>query len=275
VLCGGSYGMSGAPTLAARAVLRAGGGLCIACLAEKVLPLFAAVFSEATSVPLPCDDNGALIPGAADALAAQWEKADAVALGPGLSRSAGALDFARRVLRECPQPLVVDADALYAVRAIEKEVAARSAPTVLTPHPGEMGELMDMKVAELQQDRLGVAAACAKRYNAVVVLKGSRSVVATPGGRLYINLTGNSGMATGGSGDVLTGTIAGLIAQLKDTQAATLLGVYLHGLAGDLAHATKGNGLIAGDIAEQLPAALVGLEREPPPSINARLTRLE
>lgn len=275
VLCGGSYGMSGAPTLAARAALRSGAGLSIACLPDKILPIFAAAFSEATSHPLPCDENGRLVPEAADCMAVYWKDAHAVALGPGLSRSAGALDFARRVVRECPHPLVIDADALYALRAIEQTLKTRKAPAVLTPHPGEMGELMQMETKDVQADRIGTAIACARKFNAIVVLKGSHSVVALPDGLTYINLTGNRGMATGGAGDVLTGTIIGFIAQLKDAVAATLLGVYVHGLAGDICYRTLGNGLIAGDIADSLPLALQELSRgEGREEINPRLFML-
>jgi NAD(P)H-hydrate epimerase len=198
-----------------------------------------------------------------------------LAIGPGLSRSPSALDFARRLISETPLPVVADADALYALRAIEQQVQAREADTILTPHPGEMGELMQMSVADVQNDRLAVALACAQKFNALVVLKGARSIVALPDGRTFFNLTGNAGMATGGSGDVLTGTIAGLLAQLKDVENATLLGVYLHGLAGDIVYSTKGNGLIAGDIAEALPRAILQLQEPDEPSPNGRLRKLQ
>jgi NAD(P)H-hydrate epimerase len=275
IVIGGSYGMSGAPTLASRAVLRAGAGLCITCLPDKVLSTFAAGFLEATSHPLPCDEKGRLIPEAADALPDIWKGAQVVAIGPGISRSPETLEFVRRVVRECPLPLVIDADALYALRAIAEDVHRREAPTILTPHPGEMGELMQMAVKEVNETRFETATACAQKYNAIVVLKGARSIVAEPNGSTFVNLTGNPGMATGGSGDVLTGTIAGLLAQLKSPKIATLLGVYLHGLAADLVYTTKGNGLIAGDIAEALPHALVELQKPLEPPANARLRKLE
>jgi len=275
VVCGGSYGMSGAPTLAAKAVLKSGAGLCIACVPDRVLPIFAAAFSEATSHPLACDAEGRLIESAADAVAEYWQDAHAVALGPGLSRSDGALNFARRVVRECPHPLVVDADALYALPVIAEDVKKREAPTILTPHPGEMGELMEMEIQDVQNARIETAIGCAQKYGAIVVLKGSRSIVALPNGETHINLTGNSGMATGGAGDVLTGTIAGLLAQLKDAQSATLLGVYLHGLAGDIEYSRKGNGLIAGDIADALPDALLELQKPDAEYSNARLRKLQ
>ncbi|MDF2441730.1 MAG: ADP-dependent NAD(P)H-hydrate dehydratase / NAD(P)H-hydrate epimerase [Abditibacteriota bacterium] len=275
VVIGGSFGMSGAPTLASRAVLRSGAGLCIACLPDKVLPTFAAAFSEATSQPLPCDERGRLIPEAADELPAIWHGTQVVAIGPGISRSQSTLEFVRRVVRECELPLVIDADALYALREIEDDVKARTAPTILTPHPGEMGELMQIEISGVNEDRFGTAIACAAKYNAIVVLKGARSIVASPTGNTWANLTGNPGMATGGSGDVLTGTIAGLLAQTKDAQSATLLGVYAHGLAGDIQYKDHGAGLIAGDIAEALPQALLEIARPLKESPNARLRKLQ
>jgi NAD(P)H-hydrate epimerase len=276
VLIGGSFGMSGAPTMAAKAVLKSGAGLCIAALPEKIISTFAAAFPEATSHPLPCSTSGVLQENAADELSELWKNADAVAIGPGLGRDEGTLNFVRRVACECPQPLVIDADALYALRAIESDLQKRKAPTILTPHPGEMGELMEMKISEVNENRLETAIACAKKYNAIVALKGARSIVALPeDGSTHINLTGNSGMATGGAGDVLTGTIAGLLAQTKNAKNATLLGVYLHGLAGDLAFETSGNGLIAGDIADHLPHALLEIGKSTESPINARLRKLE
>lgn len=275
LLIGGSYGMSGAPTLAARAALKSGAGLCIAALPDKIISTFAAAFFEATSHPLLCNEAGVLLEESADALPALWENVNAVAIGPGIGRDASTLNFVRRVVRECTQPLIIDADALYALRAIEADLKNRKADTILTPHPGEMGELMKMKTSEVNDNRIETAISCAQKYNAIVVLKGARSIVALPDGSTHINLTGNSGMATGGSGDVLTGTIAGLLAQTKDAQTATLLGVYLHGMAGDLAFETLGNGLIAGDIVENIPRALVELSKPIEPPTNARLRKLE
>jgi NAD(P)H-hydrate epimerase len=275
LLIGGSYGMSGAPILAANAVLKSGAGLCIAALPDKILPIFAAAFAEATSHPLPCNDAGQLTEEAMNVLPKYWENVNAVALGPGIGREASTLKLVQRIVNKCPQPLVIDADALYALREIESDLKQRGAPTILTPHPGEMGELMEMSTQDVQNARIDTAIACAQKYNAIVVLKGSRSIVALPDGNTYINLTGNSGMATGGTGDVLTGTIAGLLAQTKDAQSATLLGVYLHGLAGDTAYAEKGNGLIAGDVAGNLPRALVELQKPIEPPVNARLRKLE
>ena len=279
VVIGGSVGLSGAPALASRAALQVGCGLCVACVPADIQPIVAASILEATSHPLACDEKG-MLENAADELPKVWNGAQVVALGPGLSRHENALNFARRVVRECALPLIIDADALYALRAIESDVRARNAPTVLTPHPGEMAELMEIETEEVQNNRYEIAATCAQKFNAIVVLKGARSIVALPDGSLHVNLSGNAGMATGGSGDVLTGTVAGLLAQMRDSRSATLLGVYLHGLAGDLAFAEKSNGLIAGDIAQHLPRALLDLNEARDneardEEINARLRRLQ
>ncbi len=274
LLIGGSFGMSGALALASRAALNAGCGLCIAAMPERVLPIFAVSILEATSHPLPCDESGKLLERAADELPALWRGVQVVALGPGLSRSEEAQKFVARVVRECPLPLIIDADALHALPAIAAEVKAREADTILTPHPGEMGVLMGISAGEVNDSRFETVAVCAEKYGATVVLKGARSLVATPDGQIFVNLTGNAGMATGGSGDVLTGTIAGLLAQLKNSADATKLGVYLHGFAGDLAFEEKGNGLVAGDIAANLGRALVEIPRREVERINGRLRRL-
>ena len=275
LIVGGSFGMSGSICLASKAALASGAGLVSAAVPERVLPIFAASVLEAVSHPLPNDENGHLLERAADELPQLWKEMQVVALGPGLGRTDEAFNFARRVVRECPVPLVIDADALHALPAIAGDVKARRAPTILTPHPGEMGVLMGMKAGEVNDARFETVAACAQKYGATVVLKGARSLVCDSSGEIWVNLTGNAGMATGGAGDVLTGTIAGLLAQLKDADAATKLGVYLHGMAGDLAARTAGQGLVAGDIAAHLAAALLEIERREVEQINGRLRKLE
>ena len=275
LIVGGSFGMSGSICLASKAALASGAGLVSAALPHDVLPIFAASVLEAVSHPLPNDDDGHLLSRAADALPDLWDKVQVVALGPGLGRTDEAFEFARRVVRECPVPLIIDADALHALPAIVDDVKAREAPTILTPHPGEMGALMDSDAKAVNDARFETVAACAEKYNAIVVLKGARTLVCDSTGEIWVNLTGNAGMATGGSGDVLTGTIAGLLAQLKDADSATKLGVYLHGMAGDLAYQTRGNGLVAGDIAAHLPAALLEIETREVEQINGRLRKLE
>ncbi|HEX9996972.1 MAG TPA: NAD(P)H-hydrate dehydratase [Abditibacterium sp.] len=274
LIIGGSFGMSGAVALAAKAALNSGCGLCIAAIPEKILPIFAASILEATSHPLPCDESGKLLEIAADSLPELWKGVQVVALGPGIGRSDETQKLVSRIVRECPIPLVIDADALHALPAIAEEVKNREAETILTPHPGEMGVLMGISASEVHESRFETVEACENKYGAIVVLKGARTLVATLDGQIFVNLTGNSGMATGGSGDVLTGTIAGLLAQLKDAEDATKLGVYLHGFAGDLAFEEKGNGLVAGDIAANLGRALVEIPQLEVERINGRLRRL-
>ena len=274
LIIGGSFGMSGAVALASRAALSSGCGLCIAAIPEKILPIFAASILEATSHPLPCDDSGKLLERAADELAELWRGVQVVALGPGIGRSDETQNLVRCIVRECPAPLIIDADALFALPSIAEDVKNREADTILTPHPGEMGTLMGISAAEVNDSRFETVGACAQKYGAIVVLKGARTLVATPDGQIFVNLTGNTGMATGGSGDVLTGTIAGLLAQIKNSESATKLGVYLHGFAGDLAFEELGNGLVAGDIAANLGRALVEIPKREVERINGRLRKL-
>ena len=275
LIVGGSLGMSGSICLASKAALASGAGLVSAAVPAQVLPIFAASVLEAVSHPLPNDDSGHLTSHAAADVAALWDKMQVVALGPGLGRTPQAFEFARRVVRECPAPLIVDADALHALPAIVDDVKARTAPTILTPHPGEMGVLMDSNAKAVNDARFDSVAKCAQKYGAIVVLKGARTLVCDSSGEIWVNLSGHPGMATGGAGDVLTGTIAGLLAQLQDADAATKLGVYLHGLAGEIAAKSRGNGLVAGDIAANLPAALIEIGTREVEQINGRLRKLE
>jgi hydroxyethylthiazole kinase-like uncharacterized protein yjeF len=274
LIIGGSFGMSGAVALAARAALNSGVGLCIAAMPEKILPSFAASVLEATSHPLPCDEKGRLVEAALDELPELWKNVQAVALGPGIGRSEETQRLVQRIVQECSVPLVIDADALHALPAIADEVHSREGETILTPHPGEMGTLMGISTKEVNAARYDVVKSCAEKYGAEVVLKGAYSLIGMHGGPTYVNVTGNSGMATGGSGDVLTGTIGSLVAQYGIAISATWFGVYLHGLAGDLAYETKGNGLVAGDIAAHLGPALVKIPQMEVEKINGRLRRL-
>ncbi len=274
LVIGGSVGLSGAITMAARASLEIGCGLCLAALPRPLLDSFCAACLEATTLPLQSDERGALVPESLDDIKKEWDKMNCVALGPGLGRSDGAQEMARHIVRDCPAPLLVDADALHVLPSIESGVAARKAPTILTPHPGEMGILMATDAHTVNANRFEIATNCAQKYNAVVVLKGARTLVAAPDGRVWVNLSGNPGMATGGAGDVLSGTIAGLCAQLKDALTAAQCGVFLHGLAGDLAFESKGYGLVAGDIAAHLGEALVEVDKRELKALNARLRRL-
>ncbi|MFD1177316.1 NAD(P)H-hydrate dehydratase, partial [Paenibacillus puldeungensis] len=179
-----------------------------------------------------------------------------LAVGPGLGRFPGEAGFMRALWEGARHPLVVDADALNILAAHDGLAAwsHRDAPTILTPHPGEMARLAGLSTAEVQRDRIGLARRFATQHGVTLVLKGARTVVAAPDGRVFVNVTGHPGMATGGAGDVLTGLIAGLLAQGLDAVQAAALGVYLHGAAGEHAIARRGNpaSLLASDIIEAL-----------------------
>jgi NAD(P)H-hydrate epimerase len=185
--------------------------------------------------------------------------ADVLAVGPGLGRGAGARHLVRGLLERSGVPIVLDADALNVLAEDVSEVRGRDGVDVIvTPHPGEMARLLDVSVDEIQRDRIGAARSFAMTHQVHVVLKGHRTIVAGPDGRVGINLTGNPGMASGGTGDVLTGMIAAWFAQLLDAEAACRLAVYLHGLAGDLSEADEGaHAMTAADLVAHLGDAVL------------------
>lgn len=254
----GSVGMAGAAALVARSALRVGAGLVTVAAPAAVRAEVAVLSPEALTSPLTSGASGSLDAGAAEEALALATAADVLALGPGLGRDASTAEQIRLLVEGSDLPLVLDADGLNAFgldRAEGLDGSGRS--LVLTPHPGEMGRLLGASTAEVQADRLGAVRRCAEKHRAVVVLKGHRSLVADPEGRVWINPTGNSGMATGGAGDVLTGMIAGLVAQGLPGLEAAILGVFAHGMAGDLAAETGHEAaLVAGDLVEALPAVL-------------------
>jgi NAD(P)H-hydrate epimerase len=217
--------------------------------------------------PLPNDEEGLIrFEASIAALRRLLDPVDVVAVGPGLGQSQGVIDLVRWLVRETDRPLVVDADALNALAGQTELIAEVNRPVVLTPHPGEFARLMATTVPAVQADRIGLAAALAGRPASgklVVVLKGAGTVV-TDGRRVYVNTTGNPGMATGGSGDVLTGVIAALIGQKLPAFEASALGVHIHGLAGDIARDQNGVvGMIAGDIVDSLPDAFYHAAQDP------------
>jgi NAD(P)H-hydrate epimerase len=258
----GSRGMSGAAVLCAGAALRGGAGLVRLALPESVLPIVAAANPCYMTVPLPEDRDGRLSARALAPLveAAPW--ATAIALGPGLGQSADVTAVVLGVLGQTTVPLVVDADGLNAVAPHLDVLSARTAPTVLTPHPGEFARLLGCTTADVQAQRQEAAVAFATSRRVVVALKGHGTVV-TDGRRVFVNTTGNPGMATGGTGDVLTGLICALLAQGLEAFTAAQVGVYLHGLAGDLARDDLGEaGLIASDLLGYLPRAFKAHARQ-------------
>ena len=256
----GSIGKTGAAVLAAGAALRSGCGLVTVATPEPCLAVVAAARAEIMTEPLPVSRGGGLDPAGLTNLIALARERDAVVLGPGLGQEEGTRELVRRFARDCPVPLVVDADGLNALAALGAEgrelLRGRGAATILTPHPGEMARLVERPTAELQRDRVGAALALARETGAVVVLKGERTVVAEPEGRAAICPTGNPGMATGGTGDVLAGVAGSLLARHGPLLAATAA-PYVHGRAGDLVARRIGEeGLVAGDLVEALPAAI-------------------
>jgi NAD(P)H-hydrate epimerase len=258
----GSRGKTGAAHLSGLAALRSGAGLVTVATPESCLPIVASMAAEMMTEPLPESDGGVAAEAVDRVLALQH---DVLACGPGLGRSPAVGAFVRALLARASVPLVLDADALT-VLADDPTVLAGSEErdVIITPHPGEMARLVGRSVEDVQNDRIGIATEFATTHHLYVVLKGHRTLIATPHGRIYINPTGNPGMATGGTGDVLTGMIAAWLAQLLDAEAACRLSVFLHGVAGDLAEAGEGQvSMIATDVVALLGEALTQLQAPP------------
>jgi NAD(P)H-hydrate epimerase len=181
-----------------------------------------------------------------------------LAIGPGISRNPETAEFVRTLVAKYPVPTVLDADGLNAFEGASEKLNGKSAGLVITPHPGEMGRLLGISAAEVQRDRLNIARNFARDHELIVVLKGHRTLIAQPNGEVWVNTTGNPGMATGGTGDILTGMIAGMIAQHpSDLVKAVIAAVYLHGRAGDVTCETMGEqSLLATDLVRDLPEAI-------------------
>jgi NAD(P)H-hydrate epimerase len=255
VVVAGSRGMTGAAILCASAALRGGAGLVRLGVPESAQPIVAAANPCYTTAGLPQGPDGQVAAAARDPLLALVRGGTVAVLGPGLGHNADLAGLLIAVIDQTTLPLVLDADALNALAPHTDRLAGRSAPLVLTPHPGELGRLINRPTAAVQADREGLAVRFAAQHRLVLVLKGAGTIV-TDGRRLYVNRTGNPGMATGGTGDVLAGLIAALLAQGLDSFAAARLGVYLHGLSGDLARDEIGEAsLIATDLLDYLPRA--------------------
>jgi ADP-dependent NAD(P)H-hydrate dehydratase / NAD(P)H-hydrate epimerase len=262
LIIAGSRGKSGAAALAGEAAMRAGAGLVTIATAQSAQPAVAAqVIAECMSEALAETENGTVGFAALERAQALAGERDLVAIGPGLgSAEESTRNFVRQLILRREWPMVIDADGLNAlVGWTEKLQGSPEHPLILTPHSGEMARLLGKTAAEVNQNRLAVAGEFAAKHRVILVLKGQRSLIAAPDGEIYVNPTGNAGMATGGSGDVLTGIIAGLLAQKKnDALGATIAGVYLHGLAGDLAASQMGmRAMIASDITSHLGEAFL------------------
>ena len=253
----GSRGKAGAASLAARAALRSGAGLVTVATAASTQPTVAALGAEYMTEALDETAEGTI---AFESLERVLEiDADVIALGPGLGRSPSTMAFVHGLVEQAKCPVVLDADALHAFAGdADRLVGHEGLDLIITPHPGEMANLMRQSVADVQAHRLEVARDLATTHRLFVVLKGHRTIVVTPDGAVSVCLTGNPGMATGGTGDVLTGMIAAWCGQLKDSAQACELAVYLHGLAGDLAAANCGEiSLVAGDVIDAIGRAIL------------------
>jgi len=267
---------AGAATLAARAAMRSGAGLVTLLVPASLNGIVRYGTVEATTIPMAETETGSIAEHGVDAVIPFLQERDALAIGPGLSRDEETLSAVRRILDAVSVPAVLDADALFAFAGQTASLRGYRFPKILTPHPGEMATLLGISPREVQENRLEVARTAAEQTEAVVILKGARTVVAAPDGQIFINPTGNAGMASGGTGDVLTGMVASLLGQGLDSLSAAVSAVYLHGLAGDLAAAAKGeSALVASDLIESLPDAWkMTTAPVAAAQINNRLTRL-
>jgi NAD(P)H-hydrate epimerase len=252
----GSLGMSGAAVLAGSGALRGGAGLVQVAVPEVIGAIVAAGNPCYLTMLLPCDGQGRLARVALPQLLEHVASSSAVVAGPGLGQSEDVRVLVEAMIRESARPLLLDADALNVLGARPEILHQRRGTLVMTPHPGEFARLLGEDTQSVQAHRRESALAFAKTFGLVLVLKGAGTVV-TDGRQVYVNTTGNPGMATGGSGDVLTGLVGALLAQGMEGFSAAVLGVYLHGLAGDLAREHLGERLIATDLIDYLPAALV------------------
>lgn len=251
---GGSTGMTGALCLAAEAALRSGAGLVEAALPKSLEKTVAGKKSEIVTYALEDSDTGYINTGATEEFLALASRASVVALGMGLGRRPETISWLHQVLPEVRVPLILDADALSGLAGHTALLTGHRGAIVITPHPGEMSRLTGLAVDEVQRRRVDVAKHYAMEWQCTVVLKGARTVVADPGGEIYLNQSGNPGMATAGMGDVLAGVIAALIAHRLSPSLAAALGVYAHGTAGDAAARAKGfMGLTASDVVAALP----------------------
>jgi len=252
----GSPGKAGAAIMAARGALRTGAGLVSVATPNNLVPIIQAQVAEAMCVPSVESIEGTLGIGSEEELLKAMGTMSACVIGPGLSTHYETVQAVRNLIQRLTIPAVIDADGLNALAGFTHILKKVKVPVVLTPHPGEMGRLLGISSDDIQKDRIAIASEFARKYNVTVVLKGAATVVATPHGWVFINSTGNPGMASGGTGDVLTGMIGSFLAQGYSASQAACLGVYLHGLAGDLAAQEKGEtAMIAGDLIEKIPQA--------------------
>ena len=231
----GSFGMAGAAILAGKSALRCGVGLEKLAIPKSIYPIAAGSILESVFLPLSETSDGKISRTNIPSLLLEAKKSTAVLLGCGLSVCDDTKALVKSFVENCTAPMVLDADALNCIAENPEILKKRKSDIIITPHPGEMGRLCGITAKEVNADRVDVALSFAKKYGVITVLKGSGTIIASPNGQALLNTTGNSGMATGGSGDVLAGMTAGLLAQGKSAFDCAAAAVYLHGLAGDFA----------------------------------------
>jgi NAD(P)H-hydrate epimerase len=237
-----------------------GAGLVTVAAPEGAMPQIQAGLTEPTFLPLPETAEGTVASEAVAPLLERLEAADALAIGPGLTTNGSTVAFVRETVRRSPVPLVLDADGLNAFSGDAAAFQDREADAVLTPHVGEFARITGVKPRDLDADRPSHVRALAEQTGAVTLLKGSRTVIAQPGGRLFVNVTGSPILATAGTGDVLTGMIGGLLARGVTPLESAAAAAYLHGLAGRFAGRDLGEGALAGDVLERVPEAVIHVE---------------
>ncbi len=257
LVAGGSLGKTGAAVMAGFSALRTGAGLVTVATPKSALGIIAGYHPELMTEPLGETDAGSISNQAVDEFNRIAENKTVLAIGPGISRHPGTAEFVRAIVTKTQTPIVLDADGLNAFEGRAEELSGHDRTLVLTPHPGEMARLTGLSIADIQRDRVNVARSFARDHKLILVLKGDRTIIANPEGEAWVNTTGNPGMATGGTGDILTGIVAGMLAQNpKRAFLAVLAAVYLHGLAGDVAEESTGEqSLVATDLITALPEA--------------------
>lgn len=258
LVVGGSFGKSGAPAMAGLGAYRSGAGLVTVGIPKSALPMVASYRPELMTEPLPESPAGRLGEEQADPILKLSKTMTVLAIGPGLGTEDGTVRLVKRIYAEAETPLVADADAL---NALAQDLPATGKIRILTPHPGEMGRLTGKSTKDVQADRLGVAQELASRSGAAIVLKGDRTLIAFPDGETWVNPTGSPSMATGGTGDILTGMVAGLVAQHpKEWKRAVVAAVWLHGRCGQLGAMKWGEeSMLAADLLDFLPEAMNAL----------------
>lgn len=261
LMLAGSVGMTGAAFLASEAAIRSGAGVVVLGIPQSLNPIMELKLTEVITLPLAETKYQSLNEKAEEDIFKLMRDFSVMGIGPGISRQLETQRLVRKIIEKSTIPLVVDADAIYALGKDPMILRKTKTPVVITPHPGEMVKLINKDINYILDNQLDITREVAQEFGVVVVLKGARTVIADDKGEVYINVGDNSGMATGGSGDVLTGIISSLIAQGMKTFPAAVAGVYIHSLAGNLARDIKGErGMIAGDILSQVPQAFLSLE---------------